>query len=211
MDVKKMTRVLIVEDDPMARKLLEIFITESENYQLVHSIDNAAMAEFYCAANQIEMILMDVCTAMGASGLDAAERIKKEFPYIKVIIMTSYPEYSFIEKARDCGVESFWYKTSVAEEILSIMDRTLAGENVYPDTAPSVRIGDAQSEEFTETELLVLREVVSGKSDAVIAANLHMSLRTVKTHIQNMRGKTGLRNRTELAVRARASGLVIKM
>lgn len=205
-----MARVLIVEDDPMARKLLEIFIMNSENHQLEHSIDNAAMAEFYCAANKIELILMDICTAMGASGLDAAARIKEKFPYIKVIIMTSYPEYSFIERARACGVESFWYKTSVAEEIMSIMDRTMMGESIYPDTVPSVCIGNARSEEFTKTELLVLREVVLGKTDAVIAVNLHMSLRTVKTHIQNMREKTGFRNRTELAVKTRESGFVIK-
>lgn len=95
-----MLNVLIVEDDPMARKLLEIYIKNSENYNHVQSLESAALAEFCCRTNKINVILMDVCTAMDASGLDATEKIKKNFPSIKVIIMTSQPECSFI------GIES---------------------------------------------------------------------------------------------------------
>ena len=63
--------------------------------------------------------------------------------------------------------------------------------------------------QLSDRELEVLREVVAGLPDADIAEALHMSLRTVKSHIQSMREKTGFRNRTELAVRAREVGLVI--
>ena len=72
-----MLNVLIVEDDSMARKLLEIYINESENYRVSHSVESASMAEFYCITNKIDVILMDVCTALDANGLDAAEKIKK--------------------------------------------------------------------------------------------------------------------------------------
>ncbi len=204
-----MINVLIVEDDPMARKLLEIFVSESDKYYIVHTIDSAAMAEIYCFKNNIDLILMDVCTAMDANGLEAAEKIKKAFPKIKIIIITSQPECSFLDRARSIGVDSFWYKESSAEKILAIMDRTMAGESVYPDTTPELRLGNAMSVDFTDKELEVLRELTGGEPDAVIAEKLHMSLRTVKAHIQNMRDKTGFRNRTELAVRARECGLVI--
>ena len=200
---------MIVEDDPMAQKLLEIFISENSGYQVAHIIESAAMAEFYCMTHQIDLILMDVCTAMNVSGLEAAEKIKSRFPNIKIIIITSQPECSFIDRARAAGVESFWYKTASAEEILTVMDRTMAGENIYPDTTPSLKLGDATSEKFSDRELEVLRLVVAGETDAVIAEKLFMSVRTVKQHIQSMRDKTGFRNRTELAVRARESGLVI--
>ena len=70
--------VMIVEDDPMAQKLLEIFVDGNERYQVAHVIESAAMAEFYCVTNPIDLILMDVCTAMNASGLEAAEKIKEE-------------------------------------------------------------------------------------------------------------------------------------
>ena len=204
-----MIRVLIVEDDPMARKLLEIFVNESENYIISNSIESAAMAELYCLTNQVDLILMDVCTAMDANGLEAAEKIKKNFPKIKIIIITSQPECSFIDKARSIGVDSFWYKEPTAEEIIAVMDKTIAGESVYPDNTPILMLGEASSAEFTDKELEVLRELTTGESDAVIAEKLYMSVRTVKAHIQNMREKTGFRNRTELAVRARESGLVI--
>jgi two-component system vancomycin resistance associated response regulator VraR len=204
-----MTKVMIVEDDPMASKLLEIFVKESDRYSVAHTIDNASMAEMYCFKNPIDLILMDVCTAMNANGLDAAAKIKKSFPNIKVIIMTSQPECSFIDRARSIGVDSFWYKESTAEKVIEVMDRTMNGESVYPDTTPTLQLGNAKSSEFSPKELEVLRELISGESDAVIADKLHMSLRTVKAHIQTMREKTGFRNRTELAVRARECGLVI--
>ena len=205
-----MTKVMIVEDDPMASKLLEIFVKESDRYSVAHTIDNASMAEMYCFKNPIDLILMDVCTAMNTNGLDAAAKIKKSFPHIKVIIMTSQPECSFIDRARSIGVDSFWYKESTAEKVIEVMDRTMNGESVYPDTTPTLQLGNAKSSEFSPKELEVLRELISGESDAVIADKLHMSLRTVKAHIQSMREKTGFRNRTELAVRARELGLVIK-
>jgi two-component system vancomycin resistance associated response regulator VraR len=72
-----------------------------------------------------------------------------------------------------------------------------------------LHIGNADSSEFTDRELEVLRLVVAGETDAAIAEKLYMSLRTVKHHIQSMKDKTGFRNRTELAVRARGKGLII--
>ncbi len=204
-----MINVMIVEDDPMAQKLLEIFISQSGKYNVAHAIESAMLAESYCATNPIDLVLMDVCTAMNASGLDAAEKIKHRFPHIKVVIITSQPEFSFVSRARRAGVESFWYKTASAEEILGVMDRTVAGESVYPDTTPSLKLGDTHSDNFSDRELEVLRLVIAGETDADIAKKLYISVSTVKQHIQSMRDKTGFRNRTELAVQARESGLVI--
>ena len=204
-----MYNVLIVEDDPMARKLLEIFISTSPNYHLLPSLDSAAMAELYCMTNRVDMILMDVCTAMDANGIEVAEKLKQLYPKTKIIIITSQPEYSYIAHARKIGVDSFWYKEPTAEALLKIMDRTMAGESIYPDSAPITRLGAALSNDFTERELEVLRELVSGKTDAAIAETLCLSVTRVKQHILRIREKTQFANRTELAVRARESGLVI--
>ena len=204
-----MIHVLIVEDDPMARQLLEIYVEKSGAYTLAQSVESAAFAELCCRARQIDLILMDVCTAMNASGLEAAEKIKRDFPYIKVIIITSQPECSFLDRARAAGVDSFWYKNGTAEELVAIMDRTMAGEQIYPETTPPLQLGEVTSDLLSDRELEVLRELVAGEPDAAIAEKLHMSLRTVKAHIQSMRDKTGFRNRTELAVRAREIGLII--
>ncbi|MBQ8688574.1 MAG: response regulator transcription factor, partial [Ruminococcus sp.] len=194
---------------PLDRQLLELYVRQSGKYELLPSVESAAFAEFCCHTNRVELILMDVCTALYSNGIDVAGKIKHSFPNIKIIIITGQPECSFIDRAQKAGVDSFWYKTATAENILDIMDRTIAGEQIYPDATPSLSFGYITSDGLTDRELEVLREVVAGESDAAIAEKLHMSLRTVKGHIQSMRDKTGFRNRTELAVRARDCGLII--
>jgi two-component system vancomycin resistance associated response regulator VraR len=204
-----MINVLIVEDDPMARKLMEIFISSNEKYRLLPSLSNASLAEVYCMTNKVDLILMDVITAKNSNGLVAAEKIKKMFPKIKIIIITGMPEYTYITRAKKIGVESFWYKEPVAETLLDVMDQTMNGVSVYPDSTPVMKLGDAFSDDFTERELAVLKEVVSGKTDADIAESMNLSVYTVKQYIKKIREKTNFSNRTELAVRARESGIVI--
>ena len=204
-----MINVLIVEDDRMASKLLEVFLQDSEVYKVIATVESASMAELFCSKKMCDLILMDVCTSMNASGLDAAEKIKAAYPEIKIIIITSQPEISFLERAKRIGVDSFWYKTPVASELISVMDRTVKGENIYPDMTPTLQMGYALSIEFTERELDVLRELITGDTNKEIGDRLNMSQYTVRDYIQSMLEKTGFRSRTELAVKARESGLVI--
>lgn len=56
-----MYNVMIVEDDPMARRLLEIMVTSDESYHLAVSVESASVAEVYCMTEAIDLILMDVC------------------------------------------------------------------------------------------------------------------------------------------------------
>ena len=205
-----MINVMVVEDDPMARKLFEIILASSGRYDLTASIESASLAEFYCMTSDIDLILMDVCTALHASGLDAASKIKKKYPEIRIIIVTSQPECDFIDRARSSGVDSFWYKDPSEDILLEVMDRTMAGESIYPDTTPILDLGLAKSIELTARDLEVLRELTSGDTDDVIAERLNLSTHTVKKHIKSMFQKTGFTTRTQLAVMARDSGLVIR-
>ena len=175
-----MYNVMIVEDDPMARRLLEIMVTSDESYHLAVSVESASVAEVYCMTEAIDLILMDVCTALHASGLDAAIKIKKLFPQIRIIIITGLPECSFIERAREGGVDSFWYKDPFENKLLDIMNRTMMGESIYPDQSPTSNMGLATSSEFTERELDVLRELISGDTDEMIAERLNLSVHTIK-------------------------------
>ncbi len=204
-----MINVLIVEDDPMARQLLCTFVEGSGRYHLAAAIDNADLAMLYCSKNDLDLILMDVRTSMRANGLDAAERIKQRYPKVKIIICTSMPEYSYLQRAREIGVDSFWYKEVIREDFMSLLDRTMDGEHIFPEKTPELQIGNASSTEFTQRELEVIRELMTGDSNQEIADRLCISLSTLKTHIQNLQNKTGFRNRTELALRARETGLVI--
>lgn len=205
-----MHRVLIVEDQLMTRQLLEMTVNQAENYTVVRSIANADMASFYCRQGGVDLVLMDVMTANDASGLDAAKRIKSECRDIKVIILTSMPEFSWIDRARKIGVESFWYKNAGDEELTEIMDRTMNGESVYPDDTPELEFGNTTNHDFTKRELEILRELTTGDSNAEIGAKLNISANTVRNAIQVMMEKTGFRSRTELAVEARRLGIVIR-
>ncbi len=203
--------VLIVEDQDMPRELFEIYINSSDKFNHLLSISNASAALAVCRNNQVDLILMDVLTELGHSGLDAAEEIKKEFPEIKIVIVTSMPEYSWLERARKIGVDSFWYKDGQKESILDVMERTMAGENIYPDETPLIHIGNTTNHDFTERELEILKELTTGDTNTAIAERLHISLPTVKSHIQHLMEKTGFKTRTELVSEARSLGIVIKI
>ena len=203
------TRVLIVEDQAMPRQLFELYVKGSERYQVAASIENAAMADIYCAGDQVDLILMDVVTKNGASGLDAAAKIKQRYPQIKIIIVTSMPEQSYLTRAKEAGIDSFWYKELSEEPILEIMDRTMQGESVFPEETPEIPLGNATSKDISEREYEVLRELIRGDTNSEIAKRLFISPETVKKHIQHLLDITGFDSRTELAVRAREAGLVI--
>ena len=203
-------RVLIVEDQEMPRQLFEIFVNSSVNYIHAGSVANAGLALSMCRNQQIDLILMDVMTELGHSGLEAAKEIMQVYPKIKIIIVTSMPEYSWLKRAREIGVDSFWYKDGKKDAILDVMDRTMNGENIYPDSTPLIRIGNSTNHEFTERELGILRELTTGDSNSEIGARIGISASTVKYHVENLLSKTGFRTRTELAAEARSLGIVIK-
>ncbi|MCR5651348.1 MAG: response regulator transcription factor [Lachnospiraceae bacterium] len=206
---KKPYSVMIVEDQPMARKLFEMIVEQDEGYELKYSVESASVAHMYCDKETPDLVIMDVIMSDRSNGLDAAERIKKSHPDVKIVITTSMPEVSFIERAKQAGVDSFWYKGAEPAEILDVMNRTMAGQSIYPDTTPAVNLGEIDSTELTGAELEVLRELTKGASNVEIAEILCISPTTVRTHISNMLSKTGFANRTELAIKARLSGLVI--
>lgn len=203
-------KVLIVEDQSIPSELFKIYIDSSSDFKHVLSISNASLALSVCEKNDVDLILMDVLTDLGHSGLDAAAEIKKKYPHIKIIIVTSMPEYSWLSRARKIGVDSFWYKDGQKDNFLEIMLRTMKGEHIYPDETPLVHIGEATNHDFTDRELDVLKELTSGDTNAEIAERLCISIATVKSHIQHLMEKTGFKTRTELVSEARGLGIVIK-
>ena len=203
------TRVLLVEDQDITAKLFETFLVASGRYLVAGTLKNADIAPAYCAKEGVDLILMDVYTELGASGIDAADAIKRDHPGIKIIIITSLPEVSYINRAREAGVDSFWYKEAGDAALLEICDRTMAGESVYPSETPPLQLGLIKSTELTNRELDILREVARGLTNNEIAERLHLSVNTVSDYMKSMLSKTGFHTRTEIAIRAREQGLVI--
>lgn len=204
-----MKRVLIVEDQKMAQENMEAIINSGENYTLAGIIPNAADAELFCMREQIDLILMDVCTLRDESGIDAAAIIKKNFPEIKIIIVTSMAEHTFIEKAKAAKADSFWYKDASRGELISVMDRTMEGEHIFPDKTPEVKLGLSTSYELTESELGVLRALMQSTSDEDAAAMLGCTKANIRWHIGKILDKTGYRTRMELLIAVAQKNLII--
>lgn len=205
----KKTKVMIVDDQFVSRKFFEMYIDDSDRYEVSCVVESAAFADAYVLADKIDLVIMDILMNDGSNGLDAAARIKKNCPEIKIIGVTSMPEYSWLDKARSIGIDSFWYKEDPELSFLDVMDRTMAGESVYPAGSPQVMLGMVGSGELTERELEILRIITTGASNSVIAETLGIAESTVKNHIHNILEKTGFSSRTELAIEARTSGIVV--
>lgn len=196
----KMKKILIVEDQRMPRENMERMIAESGRYESAGSISDAGLALARCCRIPVDLILMDVCTAGNRDGIEAAAEIKAKFPNIKIIIVTSMAEVGFLDRAKAAGADSFWYKDISREKLIDIIDRTMAGEKIFPDATPTVRLGLADSTELTAREINVLRLVCDGLEYGEVAEQLNISERTVKYHVSNILSKTGYANKTRLAI-----------
>ena len=204
-----MKRVLIVEDQRMPRKYMERMIFDSKKYALADSVSGADVALAYCQRQPIDIILMDVCTAGNKDGIEAASEIKAVFPNIKIIIVTSMVEVGFLERAKAAKVDSFWYKDFSPEELIDVIDRTMAGEHLFPQNTPKVQLGLADSTELTAKEIQVLRLVCDGLEYSEIAQTLCVTERTVKYHVSNILQKTGYANKTRLAIAVTGKKFII--
>ncbi len=202
-------RVVIAEDFRMIREIFEETVNRSPEYELEASFPTAVQAMEYLEKHDADLVLMDVLIPGSMNGLDAADRIKSSKPGIKIIVVTSMPELSYESRAREIGIEGFWQKEVQEQSIKEMMDLVMSGETVYPGRQSEVSIGNAVSTEFTSREVEILRELVSGASNAEIAEKLNVEPSTVKMHISNMLQKTGYKSRLELAVKARHLGLAI--
>ncbi len=213
--IKKKYRTLVVDDEKMSRGFFEYMIENSEDYILAGSLESASDAPGFVRANEVDLVIMDIVMRDGSNGLDAAEKIKHadagdhvNHRIPKIIIVTGTVDPKNMTIARNAGVDSFWYKELSEQPLLALMDRTMAGESIFPDKVPRITLGNAPSTEFTDREMDVLRELTTGLSNKQIAAKLGVTDETIKSYIQQMLDKTGYANRTELAVNAVLYGLI---
>ena len=204
-----MTRVVVADDQNISRGFFEMYVRAANEYDLLAGLRTARDAVRFVDEHETDLLILDVMMQDGIDGLTAAGMIKKSHPDVKIILVTSASETSWEEKARSIGVESFWYKEYDEHSLVDLMDRTMAGESVYPSDPPKVPFGKVKRTDLTERELEVLRELTGSLTNEEIADKLHISANTVKRHLQNIMEKTGYDSRLDLAMNARSLGLVV--
>ena len=111
-----MIRVLIVEDQAILRESLARSVGDQPDMTVVSAIADASEALGVALKERPDMILMDVCTEHDSNGIVAAARIKEQLPECRIIIMTGMPEITFVDQAREAGVDSFVSKNVGIDE-----------------------------------------------------------------------------------------------
>lgn len=192
-----MTNVLIVEDHVSMRESLTTALTAAGDFSVVGEVPNADYALDFCKHLHPELVLMDVCTEGGASGLKAVEAIRKTDPEVKIIIMTAFDEITYIPRARAAGANGFIYKSQSLHDFLEVARTVMAGGSSFPEprTIPMPQ-GEAP---LTDREMEVLRLMCRHMTNKEIAQELFISENTVKYHKMNMLGKTGFSKAVDLA------------
>ncbi|MGX8704337.1 MAG: response regulator transcription factor, partial [bacterium] len=104
------TRVLVVDDQYVARSFFEIHVEMTKKYELAASLSSAEQAIAWCRGHPVDLVIMDVMMKKGLDGLTCARTIKNNNPNVKIILSTSMAETRWIEKAKAAKIDSFWFK-----------------------------------------------------------------------------------------------------
>ena len=206
MDIRK---ILIVEDQALARTYLCSCVEKCRDCEVAGTLPQADAALYRCGEGHIDLILMDICTESDSDGLTAAESIKKSYPMIKIVIVTSMLEGRFLDRAKKIGADSFWYKDSPSGDLVDVIDGTLSGKRFWPDSVPTVRLGKTLSCALSDREMETLRLLCEGKTNAEIAVKLNVAESSVRTYINRMLEKTGYTNRNRLMIAAVGKRMVV--
>lgn len=204
-----MTKVLVIDDQRIAREYMENVVRSDGGYELVGSLSKADLAATVCRRSAVDLVLMDVCIHGTKDGIDAAAELRELFPKLKIIVVTSMVEESYIKRAKAAGADSFWHKEVSPEDLITVMDATMKGEHIWPGETPVVKLGVTTSDDFSETEIKILRLVCEGLEYSEIAKELNYSKDNVKYHIHNILQKTGYANKTQLAIAVTGKRFVI--
>ena len=203
-----MIQTILVEDDLYIQKYFAERLEANGGFRLVGVYRDAFEAERHCDRT-VQLILMDVQTQHKHSGLAAAGRIKQAFPNAKILVVTSLVDPEVLTKARTGVADSLWYKDHGTAELLDVIRRTLAGEHVFPDTAPAVEMEDTMSDQFSPRQLSILRWYIRGLTYQEIADKLGITKRGVRWALDDMVEKGGFENREALVATAIENKLMV--
>ena len=156
-----MINTIVVEDNVYIQKHF-MNLLDAARFRVVGAFRDAFEAEEACRGGNIDLVLMDVQTYRNHSGLAAGKRIRQKYRRTKVVIVTSLIDPAILEQAKQGAADSLWYKDHGDDEIMDVIERTLNGEHIFPDSSPRVEMKEMFSSDITPRQMEILRRFVYG-------------------------------------------------
>lgn len=208
-----MIKVLIADDQDILVEGLKLILSSETDIEIIGTANNGQKAYELCKYKKPNVVLMDI-QMPELNGVEATALIKKDFPEIKIIVLTTFNDDQYIYDALKNGASGYLLKDTSPSEIANAI-RTVnnGGALIQSEVAVKVidkfsqlanetvdKIIDKRVELLTEREIEICRLIAEGKNNKEIADQLFLSQGTVKNHITRVLIKLDLRDRTQLAV-----------
>jgi NarL family two-component system response regulator LiaR len=226
-------RVMIVDDHDMVRLGLKTFLMLEPKFKVIgeasngleafeslqkraHAEENRQQADgaLVDGEEMPDVILMDLMMPV-MDGVEATAKIITQFPKLKIIVLTSFLEEDKVVKAIEAGAVSYVLKTISSDQLIHVIQGAYYGMPVMnAEVSQALTRGlrqrslQGEDEGFTIREKEVLLLIADGKANKEIADELHISIKTVKTHVSNLLMKCDLEDRTQLAIFAHRKGWI---
>ncbi len=209
-DVTASVRVVLVDDETLVRAGLRMILEGDPTIEIVAEAIDGVSAVTTVDDVEPDVILMDI-RMPHMDGLAAAERILAQHPQMKIIVLTSFDVDDLVPRALRLGAKGYLLKDTPPRELIDAVHRVAAGDTILsqaalghlvdvlarqPDPENQSRTTE-QLKTLTERELDVARAI--GLSNAQIAAELFISVTTVKTHVARILDKLQVSNRVQIA------------
>lgn len=219
-----MVKVLIADDQELIRQSLKIVLGADSEIEITDSVGDGTHVLKSLEKNVPDVILMDVRMPK-MDGTVCTKEVKKKYPDVKIIILTTFDDDDFIYSALKYGASGYILKGISMEGLKqAIMTVHRGGSMINPDIATKVvrlfsqmaqsdfaiEVDEKGSDELTKSEKIIIQRVGQGLSNKEIAGKLYLSEGTVRNNISRILSKLGLRDRTQLAIWAVQTGIMLK-
>ncbi|QBX55674.1 response regulator transcription factor [Nocardioides seonyuensis] len=199
-----MIRLLLADDQALVRGALAALLDLEPDLEVVAQVGRGDEVVAAARDSAAEVCLLDI-EMPGASGLEAAEELRRELPQVRSLIVTTFGRPGYVRRALDAGAAGFVVKDTPARQLADAVRRVHQGLRVVdPDLAAESLMDGASPLTARERELLAL--ALNGSAVSAIARQVHLSEGTVRNHLSAAIGKTGATTRAEAARIAQERG-----
>ena len=201
---EEIIRVIIVDDHAMLRKGLAAFLMSYPDLKLVGEAANGKEGIALCADINPDVVMMDLMMPI-MDGITATRIIRRDFPKIEVIALTSFGEENLIKNVLEAGAISYLFKKISAEDLANAIRAAHKGISTFASEVTDIlvhSIGTKSSkfDDLTPREREVLGLMVKGMGNQEISDALVITLSTTKSHVSNILTKLDVTSRTEAII-----------